>query len=133
MRHYEVVFMVHPDQSEQVPAMIERYRQMIEGAAAAAGEAAPEARKGKIHRIEDWGRLQLAYPIQKIAKAHYVLMNVEADQATLTELENAFRFNDAVLRHLVVRMNKAETSPSVMNKRIQKEESRKAPSETQSS
>ncbi len=134
MRHYEVVFMVHPDQSEQVPAMIERYRQMIEGAAAAAGEAAaPEARKGKIHRIEDWGRLQLAYPIQKIAKAHYVLMNVEADQETLSELENAFRFNDAVLRHLVVRMNKAETGPSVMNKRIQKEESRKAPSEAQSS
>ena len=133
MRHYEVVFMVHPDQSEQVPAMIERYRQMIEGAPAAAGEAAPEARKGKIHRIEDWGRLQLAYPIQKIAKAHYVLMNVEADQETLGELENAFRFNDAVLRHLVVRMNKAETGPSVMNKRIQKEESRKAPSESQSS
>lgn len=133
MRHYEVVFMVHPDQSEQVPAMIERYRQMIEGTAAASGEAAPEARKGKIHRIEDWGRLQLAYPIQKIAKAHYVLMNVEADQDTLGELENAFRFNDAVLRHLVVRMNKAETGPSVMNKRIQKEESRKAPSETQSS
>src|SRR5690606_33350043 len=92
MRHYEVVFMVHPDQSEQVPAMIERYRQMIEGAPAAAGEAAPEARKGKIHRIEDWGRLQLAYPIQKIAKAHYVLMNVEADQDALGELENAFRF-----------------------------------------
>ena len=133
MRHYEVVFMVHPDQSEQVPAMIERYRQMIEGAAPAAGEPAPEARKGKIHRIEDWGRLQLAYPIQKIAKAHYVLMNVEADQETLGELENAFRFNDAVLRHLVVRMTKAETGPSVMNKRIQKEESRKAPSETQSS
>src|SRR5690606_40395800 len=90
MRHYEVVFMVHPDQSEQVPAMIERYRQMIEGAPAAAGEAEAQARKGKIHRIEDWGRLQLAYPIQKIAKAHYVLMNIEADQATMGELENAF-------------------------------------------
>lgn len=132
MRHYEVVFMVHPDQSEQVPAMIERYRQMIEGTAAAAGEAAPEARKGKIHRIEDWGRLQLAYPIQKIAKAHYVLMNVECDQETLSELETAFRFNDAVLRHLVVRMTKAETAPSVMSKRLQKEESRKTTPETQS-
>ena len=113
MRHYEVVFMVHPDQSEQVPAMIDRYKQMVEG------------RSGKMHRIEDWGRLQLTYPIQKIAKAHYVLMNVEADQETLVELENAFRFNDAVLRHLVVRMNKAETGPSVMNKRLQKDESRK--------
>jgi small subunit ribosomal protein S6 len=117
MRHYEVVFMVHPDQSEQVPAMIERYKQMVEG------------RSGKMHRIEDWGRLQLAYPIQKIAKAHYVLMNVECDQESLAELENAFRFNDAVLRHLVVRMNKAETGPSVMNRRLQKEEARKAPSE----
>ena len=117
MRHYEVVFMVHPDQSEQVPAMIDRYKQMVEN------------RSGKMHRIEDWGRLQLTYPIQKIAKAHYVLMNVEADQTSLEELENAFRFNDAVLRHLVVRMTKAETAPSVMNKRLQKDESRKAPSE----
>ena len=115
MRHYEVVFMVHPDQSEQVPAMIERYKQMVEG------------RAGKMHRIEDWGRLQLAYPIQKIAKAHYVLMNVECDQESLSELETAFRFNDAVLRHLVVKMPKAETGPSVMNKRLQKEEARKAP------
>ena len=106
MRHYEIVFMVHPDQSEQVPAMIDRYKQMVEGA------------NGKMHRVEDWGRLQLAYPIQKIGKAHYVLMNVE--------IENAFRFNDAVLRHLVVRMDKAETGPSVMSKRLQKEESRKA-------
>lgn len=113
MRHYEIVFMVHPDQSEQVPAMIERYKQMVEG------------RQGKMHRIEDWGRLQLAYPIQKIAKAHYVLMNVECDQESLGEIENAFRFNDAVLRHLVVRMDKAETGPSVMSKRLQKEESRK--------
>lgn len=128
MRHYEVVFMVHPDQSEQVPAMIERYKQMIEGTPGADGA---QDREGKIHRIEDWGRLQLTYSIQKIAKAHYVLMNVEADQQTLTELENAFRFNDAVLRHLVVRMPKAETAPSLMNKRLQKEESRKAP-ETQS-
>ena len=120
MRHYEVVFMVHPDQSEQVPAMIDRYKQMVEG------------RSGKMHRIEDWGRLQLTYPIQKIAKAHYVLMNVEADQEALAELETAFRFNDAVPRHLVVRMTTAETGPSVMNKRLQKEESRKAP-EPQSS
>ncbi len=126
MRHYEVVFMVHPDQSEQVPAMIERYKQMIEGGGGVEGRA------GKMHRIEDWGRLQLTYPIQKIAKAHYVLMNVEAGQETLTELENAFRFNDAVLRHLVVRMDKAETAPSVMNKRLQKEESRKSTPETQS-
>ena len=118
MRHYEVVFMVHPDQSEQVPAMIDRYKQMVEG------------RSGKMHRIEDWGRLQLTYPIQKIAKAHYVLMNVEADQESLAELETAFRFNDAVLRHLVVRMTKAETAPSVMNKRLQKEESRKGPETT---
>lgn len=127
MRHYEVVFMVHPDQSEQVPAMIDRYKQMIEGTAEKAGEKAADkpARAGKMHRIEDWGRLQLTYPIQKIAKAHYVLMNVEADQETLVELENAFRFNDAVLRHLVVRMDKAETGPSVMNKRLQKDESRK--------
>lgn len=114
MRHYEIVFMVHPDQSEQVPAMIDRYKQMVEGA------------NGKMHRVEDWGRLQLAYPIQKIGKAHYVLMNVECDQHTLGEIENAFRFNDAVLRHLVVRMDKAETGPSVMSKRLQKEESRKA-------
>ena len=114
MRHYEVVFMVHPDQSEQVQAMIERYKQMI------------EARSGKMHRIEDWGRLQLAYPIQKIAKAHYVLMNIELDQEGLDELENAFRFNDAVLRHLTVRMPKAETGPSLMQKRIQRDESRKS-------
>ena len=134
MRHYEVVFMVHPDQSEQVPAMIDRYKQMIEGTAEKAGDKPGDkpARAGKMHRIEDWGRLQLTYPIQKIAKAHYVLMNVEADQEALAELETAFRFNDAVLRHLVVRMTKAETGPSVMNKRLQKEESRKAP-EPQSS
>ena len=94
--------------------MIERYKQMI------------EARSGKMHRIEDWGRLQLAYPIQKIAKAHYVLMNIELDQEGLDELENAFRFNDAVLRHLTVRMPKAETGPSLMQKRIQRDESRKS-------
>ena len=118
MRHYEVVFMVHPDQSEQVQAMIERYKQMI------------EARGGVMHRIEDWGRLQLAYPIQKIAKAHYVMMNIEIDQEGLDELENAFRFNDAVLRHLTVRMPKAETGPSLMQKRIQRDESRKSTGDT---
>lgn len=127
MRHYEVVFMVHPDQSEQVPAMIERYKQMIEGSGDKEGRLA-----GKMHRVEDWGRLQLTYPIQKIAKAHYVLMNVEAGQETLSELENAFRFNDAVLRHLVVRMDKAETAPSVMSKRLQKDDSRKPAPETPS-
>lgn len=90
MRHYEMVFLVHPDQSEQVPAMIERYRGVIEGDG------------GAIHRLEDWGRRQLAYPIQRLAKAHYVLMNIECTRAALAELEAAFRFNDAVLRHLVI-------------------------------
>jgi small subunit ribosomal protein S6 len=104
MRHYEIVFIVHPDQSEQVPAMIERYRGTI-----AAGN-------GKIHRIEDWGRRQLAYPIQKIHKAHYVLMNIECDNETLGELEHAFKFNDAVLRHLIVSMTEAVTGPSPMMK-----------------
>ncbi|HVC36959.1 MAG TPA: 30S ribosomal protein S6, partial [Gammaproteobacteria bacterium] len=95
MRHYEIVFLVHPDQSEQVPAMIERYRSMI------------ESEGGKIHRVEDWGRRQLAYPIAKVHKAHYVLMNIECGQATLNELVGMFRFNDAVLRHLVVRRDAA--------------------------
>ena len=104
MRHYEIVFIVHPDQSEQVPAMIERYKQMVEG------------RAGKMHRIEDWGRLQLAYPIQKIHKAHYVLMNIECDGETLRELEHSFKFNDAVLRHLTVKMKGAVTTPSPMMK-----------------
>jgi len=104
MRHYEIVFVVHPDQSEQVPAMIERYRGMV------------AAREGKIHRLEDWGRRQLAFPIQKVHKAHYVLMNIECDQATLDELNHAFRFNDAVLRHLVVNMSEAVTAPSPMMK-----------------
>lgn len=90
MRHYEIVFLVHPDQSEQVPAMIERYRAMI------------EEDGGRIHRLEDWGRRQLAYPINKIHKAHYVLMNIECNRPILTELENAFRFNDAVLRNLII-------------------------------
>jgi small subunit ribosomal protein S6 len=104
MRHYEIVFIVHPDQSEQVPAMIERYRATI-----ASGN-------GKVHRIEDWGRRQLAYPIQKIFKAHYVLMNIEVGNETLAELEHAFKFNDAVLRHLIVSMREAVTGPSPMMK-----------------
>jgi small subunit ribosomal protein S6 len=104
MRHYEIVFIVHPDQSEQVPAMIERYKTLVSG------------RGGRIHRLEDWGRRQLAYPIQKVHKAHYVLMNIECDGETLTELEHAFRFNDAVLRHLTVKMRHAVTAPSPMMK-----------------
>ena len=104
MRHYEVVFIVHPDQSEQVPAMIERYRAMI------------TASKGTMHRLEDWGRRQLAYPIQKIHKAHYVLMNIECDQATLDELEHGFKFNDAVIRHLTMGTKVAAVAPSPMMK-----------------
>ena len=104
MRHYEVVFIVHPDQSEQVPAMIERYKTLV------------TSRNGAIHRLEDWGRRQMAYPIQKVHKAHYVLMNIEVDQVTLDELEHAFKFNDAVLRHLVIKMDKAVTTPSPMMK-----------------
>jgi small subunit ribosomal protein S6 len=102
MRHYEVVFIVHPDQSEQVPAMLDRYKGMI------------SAREGRLHRLEDWGRRQLAYPIQKVHKAHYVLMNIECDQETLSELEHAFRFNDAVLRHLIINRTDAVTEPSPM-------------------
>ena len=104
MRHYEIVFIVHPDQSEQVPGMVERYRQMVTG------------RSGKVHRLEDWGRRQLAFPIQKVHKAHYVLMNVECDGETLNELEHAFKFNDAVLRHLIVKASGAVTTPSPMMK-----------------
>jgi len=104
MRHYEVVFIVHPDQSEQVPAMIERYRTLITG------------NKGNIHRLEDWGRRQLAYPINKIHKAHYVLMNIECDQETLAELELGFKFNDAVLRHLTFSTKAAVTEASPMMK-----------------
>ena len=104
MRHYEIVFIVHPDQSEQVPAMIERYRTLVTG------------HNGAIHRLEDWGRRQLAYPIQKMHKAHYVLMNIECDGATLAELENSFKFNDAVLRHLTIKLSKAVTAPSPMMK-----------------
>ena len=104
MRHYEIVFIVHPDQSEQVPAMIERYKAVV------------ASRNGQIHRLEDWGRRQLAYPIQKIHKAHYVLMNIEVDQETLDEIEHAFKFNDAVLRHLTIKMKSAVTAPSPMMK-----------------
>ncbi len=104
MRHFEIVFIVHPDQSEQVSAMIERYRILVTGG------------KGKVHRVEDWGRRQLVYPIQKVHKAHYVLMNVECNQAVLEELEHAFKFNDAVLRHLTVKMTRAVAEPSPMMK-----------------
>ena len=104
MRHYEVVFLVHPSQSEQVPAMVERYRGNI------------EKDGGKIHRLEDWGRRQLAYPINKVHKAHYVLMNIECDQAARDELESAFRFNDAVLRSLILSQDAAVTEPSPLAK-----------------
>ena len=104
MRHYEVVFIVHPDQSEQVPAMIERYKTLV------------TARSGTIHRLEDWGRRQMAYPIQKVHKAHYVLMNIECDGVTLEELEHSFKYNDAVLRHLTIKMDSAVTTPSPMMK-----------------
>jgi small subunit ribosomal protein S6 len=114
MRHYEIVFIVHPDQSEQVPAMLDRYKATL----AAAG--------GKIHRMEDWGRRQMAYMIDKLAKAHYVCMNIECDQKTLDELEHAFKFNDAVLRHLIIKTKKAETEPSIMMKEVQREEARKS-------
>ena len=102
MRHYEICFIVHPDQSEQVPAMVERYKTLV------------TSQSGTIHRLEDWGRRQMAYPIQKVHKAHYVLMNIEVNAATLAELTSAFRFNDAVLRHLIVKMTKAVTAPSPM-------------------
>ena len=104
MRHYEIVFIVHPDQSEQVPAMVERYKALV------------AARNGAIHRLEDCGRRQMAYPIQKVHKAHYVLMNIECDGETLEELEHAFKFNDAVLRHLTIKMKHAVTAPSPMMK-----------------
>ena len=104
MRHYEVVFLVHPDQSEQVPAMIERYKSLIEND------------KGKIHRLEDWGRRQLAYPIDNLAKAHYVLMNIECSATVLQELESGFRFNDAVLRHLIMKRENADTEMSAIMK-----------------
>jgi len=114
MRHYEIVFLVHPDQSEQVPAMIERYRSAI------------ESQDGKIHRLEDWGRRQLAYPINKIHKAHYVLMNIECGTEVMKELENAFRFNDAVIRNLILNMDEAVTEPSPMAKSKDEKEERRS-------
>ena len=114
MRHYEIVFIVHPDQSEQVPAMIERYKSTV------------TSQGGQVHRVEDWGRRQLAYMIQKLAKAHYVCLNIECGKETLAELEHAFKFNDAVLRHLTVQKKKAETGPSSMMKTVEREEARKA-------
>jgi len=114
MRHYEIVLLIHPDQSEQVPAMLERYKSMI------------TAGSGKVHRVEDWGRRQLAYQINKLAKAHYLCVNIEADQAVMAELEHAFKFNDAVLRHLVVVKRKAVTGPSAMMRTVEREEARKA-------
>jgi len=115
MRHYEVVFLVHPDQSEQVPAMIERYKSII------------ETNGGKIHRLEDWGRRQMAYSINKIHKAHYVLMNIECGNEELAELESMFRFNDAVLRNMVIKMKEAVTEPSPL---LKDEESRKSDNRT---
>jgi len=117
MRHYEICFIVHPDQSEQVPAMIDRYKNLVAG------------QGGKVHRVEDWGRRQLAYPIDKLVKAHYVLLNIECGKPTLDELEHGFRYNDAVLRHLTVGTKKAETTPSPMMKIVEKEEAKKAASE----
>ena len=114
MRHYEVVFLVHPDQSEQVPAMVERYRSMITNSG------------GKVHREEDWGRRQLEFPIKKIHKAHYVLVNIECSQEILDELESAFRFNDAVLRHLTLTCKEAVTEKSAMMKEVEREESAKS-------
>ena len=119
MRHYEIVLLIHPDQSEQVPAMLERYKALV------------TAGGGKVHRVEDWGRRQLAYMIQKLAKAHYLCINIECGQAVLNELETGFRFNDAVLRHLTVVKAQAEITPSVMMKMVEKEESRKAPPQQQ--
>ncbi len=114
MRHYEIVFLVHPDQSEQVPAMVERYRNLITNSG------------GAIHREEDWGRRQLEFPIKKIHKAHYVLLNIECSKDVLDELESAFRFNDAVLRHLTLSCKEAVTEKSAMMKEVEREESAKA-------
>ena len=115
MRHYEIVLLIHPDQSEQVPAMLERYKGLI------------TATGGKVHRVEDWGRRQLAYMINKLAKAHYLCLNIECGQEALLELETGFKFNDAVLRHLTVAKSQAETAPSVMMKTVERDESRRAP------
>ncbi len=112
MRHYEIVLLVHPDQSEQVPGMLERYQSLV------------ETNGGQVHRSEDWGRLQLAYTIAKLHKAHYIMLNIECDAATLEELEGIFRFNDAILRHLTVRKDEAETEPSIMLKRKENKDER---------
>jgi small subunit ribosomal protein S6 len=114
MRHYEIVLLIHPDQSEQVPAMLERYKGMI------------TAGGGAIHRVEDWGRRQLAYLINKLAKAHYICLNIEASQPVMAELEHAFKFNDAVLRHMTVLKKRADTGASLMMKTVEREEARKA-------
>lgn len=121
MRHYEIVFIVHPDQSEQVPAMIERYRSIV------------TARNGEVHRLEDWGRRQLAYLIQKVHKAHYVLMNIECDQETLDELDHAFKFNDAILRHLTIKMDGPVKNPSPMMREEKREEKPRAAASTEDS
>jgi len=115
MRHYEIVLLIHPDQSEQVPAMLERYKSLVTTGG------------GTVHRVEDWGRRQMAYLIQKLAKAHYLCLNIECTKETLAEIETGFRFNDAVLRHLTVVQPKAVTGPSVMMKSVEREEARKAP------
>ena len=115
MRHYEIVLLIHPDQSEQVPAMLERYKSLVTTGG------------GVVHRVEDWGRRQMAYLVQKLAKAHYLCLNIECTKETLAEIETGFRFNDAVLRHLTVVQPKAVTGPSVMMKSVEREEARKAP------
>ncbi|MBC7734914.1 MAG: 30S ribosomal protein S6 [Bacteriovorax sp.] len=115
MRHYEIVLLIHPDQSEQVPAMLERYKGVITTGG------------GKVHRVEDWGRRQMAYLVQKLAKAHYLCINIECSKETLVELETGFRFNDAVLRHLTVLQDTAVSAPSVMMKMVEREDSRRAP------
>jgi small subunit ribosomal protein S6 len=117
MRHYEIILLIHPDQSEQVPAMLERYKGVITTGG------------GKVHRVEDWGRRQLAYLIQKLAKAHYLCINIEATKEILAELETGFRFNDAVLRHMTVLKDKAETGPSIMMKSVEKDDARKSAQE----
>jgi small subunit ribosomal protein S6 len=118
MRHYEIVLLIHPDQSEQVPAMLERYKAVITTGG------------GKIHRVEDWGRRQMAYMIQKLAKTHYLCINIECSKEVLAELETGFRFNDAVLRHLTVLKSKAETGPSVMMKTSDRDDSRRSQQES---
>ena len=121
MRHYEIVLLIHPDQSEQVPAMLERIKTTVTAA------------EGKVHRVEDWGRRALAYQIQKLAKAHYVCLNIECSKECLAEIETGFKFNDAVLRHLTVSKAKAETTPSIMMKAVEREESRKTSHQTEAS